>query len=154
MNIAVACDHGGFHLKETIIEEIHATNNNPIDLGTYGIERVDYPDFAEKVGNAIRNGTAERGFLICGSGVGACIAANKIKGIYAAVCHDTYSAHQGVEHDNMNVLCLGGRIIGAELAKEIANAFLRAELSPEERHLRRTGKIRQLEETGYINREG
>lgn len=154
MNIAVACDHGGFHLKETIIAEIHATNNNPIDLGTYGIERVDYPDFAEKVGNAIRNGTAERGFLICGSGVGACIAANKIKGIYAAVCHDTYSAHQGVEHDNMNVLCLGGRIIGTELAKEIANAFLRAELSPEERHLRRTGKIRQLEETGYINREG
>jgi RpiB/LacA/LacB family sugar-phosphate isomerase len=153
MNVAVACDHGGFHLKETIIEAIRATKNNPIDLGTFSNESVDYPDFAKKVGDAIRDGSAERGFLICGSGVGACIAANKIKGIYAANCHDTYSARQGVEHDNMNVLCMGGRIIGAELAKEIVNAFLQAEFSPEERHLRRTGKIHQLEETGFTKRE-
>ncbi|MCJ7623523.1 MAG: ribose 5-phosphate isomerase B [Anaerolineaceae bacterium] len=153
MNVAIACDHGGFDLKEAIIEEIRASKNNPIDLGIFSIKNVDYPDYAEKIGNAIREGTAERGILICGSGVGACIAANKLKGIYASVCHDTYSAHQGVEHDNMNVLCMGGRILGAELAKEITRAFLQAEFSPEERHLRRTRKIRQLEEIGFISRE-
>jgi ribose 5-phosphate isomerase B len=106
---------------------------------------VDYPDFAEKVGCALQTGQAERGILLCGSGVGACIAANKMKGVYAGVCHDTYSAHQGVEHDQMNVLCLGARIIGPEPVREIVAAFLEAEFSEDPRHVRRTGKIKKLE---------
>jgi ribose 5-phosphate isomerase B len=110
---------------------------------------VDYPDYAEKLGLAITKGDAERGILICGSGVGASIAANKIKGIYAAVCHDTYSAHQGVEHDNMNVLCLGARVIGPELAKELAGAFLNARFSNAERHVRRVNKIYKIEKAGF-----
>jgi ribose 5-phosphate isomerase B len=116
---------------------------------------VDYPDFVEKVGNAIQAKKADRGIVLCGSGVGACIAANKMKGIYAAICHDTYSAHQGVEHDQMNVLCLGGRIIGTELAKEVVQAFAAASFvgdqPGEERHKRRTEKIRQLEREGKIS---
>jgi ribose 5-phosphate isomerase B len=117
-----------------------------IDLGTDSTTSVDYPDYAEKIGEVITSGQAERGILICGSGVGACIAANKIKGIYAAICHDTYSAHQGVEHDNMNVLCLGARIIGPELAKELVTAFLSARFSNEERHVRRVNKIYKIEQ--------
>lgn len=116
-----------------------------LDLGTDSTASVDYPDFAEKLGKAIQNGQAERGILICGSGVGACIAANKMKGIFACLCHDTYSAHQGVEHDDMNVLCLGARIIGPELAVELVRAFIGAEFSNEERHRRRVGKIRKIE---------
>ena len=146
MQIAVASDHGGYVLKGIIKEYVETLGHSVIDLGTDSTASVDYPDFAEKIGQEIENDQAERGILICGSGVGASIAANKIKGIYAAVCHDTYSAHQGVEHDNMNVLCLGARVIGAELAKELVNVFLSARfLSEEERHVRRVNKIYKLE---------
>ncbi len=145
MRIAVACDHAGFTLKDEVIAVIQSSGNDVLDLGTYNQEPVDYPDYAEKAARAILQGQAERGVLICGSGVGACIAANKIKGIYACVCHDSYSAHQGVEHDNMNVLCLGGRIIGVEPAKEIVAAFIKAKFSQEERHKRRFLKIQAIE---------
>jgi len=145
MRIAVACDHGGYPLKQYVLEVIRSLGYETMDLGTDGIESVDYPDFALKLGRALQNKEAERGILICGSGVGACIAANKMRGIYAGVCHDTYSAHQGVEHDRMNVLCLGARIIGPELARELVMAFLGAEFIPEERHIRRTEKVRQIE---------
>jgi RpiB/LacA/LacB family sugar-phosphate isomerase len=150
MKIAVACDHAGFPLKDEVLEVIQATGNEAVDLGTYNQEPVDYPDYAEKAARAILLGQAERGIVLCGSGVGAAIAANKIKGIYAGVCHDTYSAHQGVEHDNMNILCLGGRIVGGELAKEIVRAYLQAEFCNEARHLRRVAKIKALEETGTV----
>ena len=149
MKIAIACDHGGFPLKETVIEAVRAAGHEVLDLGTDSAASVDYPDFAEKLGRAIQNGDAERGVLMCGSGVGANIAANKMNGVYAAICHDTYSAHQGVEHDDMNVLCLGSRIIGPEPAKEIVNAFLAARFvgndPGEERHARRVEKVRKLE---------
>ena len=149
MKIAIACDHGGFPLKETVIEAVRAAGHDVLDLGTDSAESVDYPDFAEKLGRAIQNGDAERGILMCGSGVGANIAANKMNGVYAAICHDTYSAHQGVEHDDMNVLCLGSPIIGPEPAKEIVTAFLGARFvgndPGEERHARRVFKVRKLE---------
>jgi RpiB/LacA/LacB family sugar-phosphate isomerase len=150
MIIAVACDHAGFPLKDEVIEVIQQTGNEVLDLGTYSQEPVDYPDYSEKAGRAIIQDQAERAIILCGSGVGASIAANKMHGIYACVCHDTYSAHQGVEHDNMNVLCLGGRIIGGELAKEIVKSFLNAKFSGEERHKRRFSKIVSLETTGTI----
>lgn len=146
MKVAVAFDHAGFSMKEPVIEAVVEAGHDPVDLGTFSYDSVDYPDYAEKVGLALQKGEAERGILVCGSGVGACIAANKMKGIYAALCHDTYSAHQGVEHDDMNVLCLGGRIIGPELAKELVKSFLGARYSGEERHARRVGKIKKLEE--------
>jgi ribose 5-phosphate isomerase B len=150
MQIAVASDHGGYVLKVIIKKYIETLGHSVIDLGTDSTASVDYPDFAEKLGQAITNRQAERGILICGSGVGASIAANKIKGIYAAICHDTYSAHQGVEHDNMNVLCLGARVVGTELAKELVNVFLNARfLSEEERHVRRVNKIYQIEKDSY-----
>lgn len=145
MKIAIACDHAGLPLKETAIEVVKAAGCEPLDLGTFSPESVDYPDYAEKIGRAIQDGEARRGILICGSGVGASIAANKLKGIYAGLCHDTYSARQGVEHDDMNVLCLGARIIGPELAKELMAAFLPAQFSAEERHKRRVDKIKKLE---------
>lgn len=146
MNIALACDHGGFPIKKTIKEYLEAKGYTVIDLGTDSTDKVDYPDYAEKLGLAITSGQAERGILLCGSGVGASIAANKINGIYAALCHDTYSARQGVQHDNMNVLCLGARVIGPEMAKELVGAFLSANfLSHEERYLRRFNKINKLE---------
>lgn len=149
MKIAIACDHGGFPLKETVIDAVRAAGHEPLDFGTHSAESVDYPDFAEKLGRAIQNGDAERGILMCGSGVGANIVANKMNGVYAAICHDTYSAHQGVEHDDMNVLCLGARIIGAEPAKEIVTAFVGARFvgndPGEERHARRVSKVRRLE---------
>ena len=145
MKIAIACDHAGFPLKDTILDVIHAAGHEPLDLGAFNTDPVDYPDYAEKLGKAIQAGEAERGVLLCGSGVGACIAANKMKGIYAGVCHDTYSAHQGVEHDDMNVLCLGARILGVEPAREIVTAFLGAQFSDEERHQRRVEKVRRLE---------
>lgn len=150
MRIVVACDHGGFPLKSTVIGAILEGGRQVLDLGTDSEASVDYPDFAYRLGRLIQAGEAERGVLICGSGVGACIAANKMPGIYAGVCHDTYSAHQGVEHDRMNVLCLGARIIGAELARELVLAFLGAEFKPEERHIRRTEKVRQLENEGAL----
>jgi len=149
MKIAVACDHAGFPLKSTILEVIRKSGNEVLDLGTDGAVAVDYPDYADKLGRAIRDGQAERGILLCGSGVGACIAANKLHGIYAGICHDTYSAHQGVEHDDMNVLCIGARIIGPEPAGEIVQAFLKARFTGndpgQERHKRRVAKVRALE---------
>lgn len=146
MRIAVACDHGGFPLKACIIETIQKDGHEALDLGTYSEERVDYPDFAWKAGQAILDGQAERAVIICGSGVGACISANKLKGIYAGLCHDTYSAHQGVEHDNMNVLCLGARIIGVELAAEVVRSFLGAQFLNTGNYLLRFEKIRHKEE--------
>lgn len=148
MKIAVACDHGGFPLKEMVLETVRAAGFEPIDLGTNGPESVDYPDFAQKVGKAINNGEAAKGILICGSGAGANIAANKIKGIYASVCHDVYSAHQSVEHDDMNVLCMGARIIGPELAKEIVQAFIKAEYWNTGNYKRRVDKVHAIEAAG------
>lgn len=149
MKIAIACDHGGFPLKQTVIDVVRTAGHEPVDLGTDSMESVDYPDFAEKLGRLIQAGDAQRGILLCGSGVGANIAANKMKGVYAGICHETYSAHQGVEHDDMNVLCLGTRIIGPEPAKEIVAAFLKARFlgndPGEERHARRVNKVRRLE---------
>ena len=149
MKIAVACDHAGFPLKATVLNVVRAAGHEPVDLGTDSTVPVDYPDFAEKVGQALQNGTVDRAILLCGSGVGASIAANKMKGVYAGVCHDTYSAHQGVEHDNMNVLCLGPRVIGPELAIEIIVAFLSARFigndPGQDRHARRVAKIKKLE---------
>lgn len=150
MRVAIGTDHAGFPLKQTVIEAVRAAGHEPVDVGTHSTEAVDYPDYAEKVGLAIQNGEAERGIMLCGSAVGANIAANKMCGIYAGICHDTYSAHQGVEHDDMNLLCLGARIIGPEPAKEIVAAFLGARFvgndPGEERHLRRVGKVRKLEQ--------
>jgi ribose 5-phosphate isomerase B len=145
MRIAVAADHAGYPLKDIMIEMVESSGNVAIDLGTNSIDPVDYPDFAEKIGRMIQKGEAERGILICGSGVGAAIAANKMRGIRAGLCHDTYSAHQSVEHDDTNVLALGARVIGVELALEIVKAFLKATFSEEERHRRRVNKILALE---------
>jgi ribose 5-phosphate isomerase B len=147
--IALACDHAGYPLKADVLEVIAAAGHDILDFGTNSSKAVDYPDFAEKLGRAIQAGKCQRGILLCGSGVGACIAANKMKGVYASVCHDTYSAHQGVEHDDMNVLCLGGRIIGSEMVREILQAFLSARFvgndPGQERHARRVGKVRKIE---------
>ncbi len=143
--IALASDHAGFALKE-ILAEFLAPNYQILDLGTNSTAPVDYPDFAEAIGQAVLEGKAERGILLCGSGVGASIAANKLPGIRAAVCHDTYSAHQGVEHDHMNILVLGARVIGSEVAKELVTQFLAAEESQELRHLKRLEKIQKLEQ--------
>ncbi len=148
MRIAVASDHAGFPLKSVVIQTVRDAGHDPIDLGTTGTDPVDYPDYAEKLGRAILDGRADRGVLVCGSGVGACIAANKMDGIYAGLCHDVYSAHQGVEHDDMNVLCLGARIIGPAVVPELVQAFLGAEFTAEERHQRRVGKVRSLESKG------
>jgi RpiB/LacA/LacB family sugar-phosphate isomerase len=145
MRVAISSDHAGFSIKDEVINFVQESGHDVIDLGTYDQTPVDYPDFVLKVARAILEKQADRGIVVCGSGVGACIAANKVDGIYAAICHDTYSAHQGVEHDNVNVLCLGGRIIGLELAREIVNAFLGAEFSAEERHLRRFKKVLAIE---------
>ena len=150
MKVAVGFDHGGFPLKQTVLDTVRAAGHEPIDMGTDSAESVDFPDFTEKVGRAIQNGEAERGIVVCGSGVGACIAANKMKGIYASICHDTYSAAQGVAHDDMNVLCLGGRVVGVELAVVLIQAFLGAEyqgnVAGGERLARRVGKIHKLED--------
>jgi RpiB/LacA/LacB family sugar-phosphate isomerase len=148
MLIAVACDHAGFPLKDEVIAALEETGCSVLDLGTYNQEPVDYPDYAEKAGKAIINGQAERAVVVCGSGVGACIAANKMKGVYACNVSDVYTARQGVEHDNMNVLCLGARVIGPQTAKELVKAFVSASFSTEERHRRRVGKILTLEANG------
>jgi ribose 5-phosphate isomerase B len=149
MKIAVGCDHAGFPLKDAVIEAVKAAGHEVIDVGAYNTESSDYPDFAKKVGEKVQSGETERGILICGSGIGACIAANKMKGVYASICHDTYSAAQGVQHDAMNVLCMGGRIIGPELVKVIVPAFLNARYlgddPGEERLARRVGKIKAIE---------
>jgi len=149
MKVAVGFDHAGFPLKQTVLETVKSAGHEPLDLGTNSAEPVDFPDFAQKVGRAVQNGEAERGILVCGSGIGACIAANKMKGVYASICHDTYSAAQGVKHDDMNVLCLGGRVVGPELAKALIVAFLEARYlgndSGGERLARRVNKIHKIE---------
>jgi RpiB/LacA/LacB family sugar-phosphate isomerase len=145
MRIAIGADHAGFELKQNLAAYLRELGNDVIDLGTTSTEPVDYPDYAEAMGKAVLENRADRGVLVCGSGVGASVAANKIPGIRAAVCHDTYSARQGVEHDDMNVLVLGARIIGVELARELVRNFLAANFTHEERHVRRVGKIKALE---------
>ncbi len=145
MRIAIGADHAGFELKENVRAFLQKTGHEVIDLGTHNLDPVDYPDYAEAVGRSLREGKAERGIVICGSGVGASAAANKIPGIRAGLCHDTYSAHQGVEHDDMNVLVLGARVIGPELAHELVRAFVNAQFTKEERHLRRLAKVNAIE---------
>lgn len=145
MQVPVAADHAGFELKQHVLEWLKANGYAALDLGTDSTKPVDYPDFAEMLARAILDGRAERGVLICGSGVGASVAANKFPGIRSGLCHDTYSAHQGVEHDNMNILALGARVIGQQLALELVRAFLAAQFSGAERHVRRLRKIKAIE---------
>ncbi len=145
MKIVVASDHAGFELKKALAEHIRQAGHEVVDVGTDDTRPVDYPDYAEKLAMTLLGGKAERGVLICGSGVGASVAANKVPGIRAGLCHDTYSAHQGVEHDDMNVLVLGARVIGIELAKELVNNYLGARFTREERHVRRLNKVIALE---------
>jgi len=145
MRVVVAADHAGFIIKEAVIEAVKEAGHEPIDLGTHNLEPVDYPDFAEKAGYAIINGDAERGIVICGSGVGVCITANKIKGIYAGLISDIYSAHQGVEHDAMNVMCLAGQIVGPTKAKEMVHSFLKAQPMDVDRYKKRILKIKNIE---------
>jgi RpiB/LacA/LacB family sugar-phosphate isomerase len=145
MRVAIGADHAGFDLKEKLASHLRALGHDVIDVGTSSTEAVDYPDFAEALSKILHRNEAERGVLVCGSGVGASVAANKLPGIRAGLCHDTYSAHQGVEHDDMNVLVLGARVIGTELARELIQVFLAAKFSGEERHLRRVEKIKGLE---------
>jgi RpiB/LacA/LacB family sugar-phosphate isomerase len=146
VKVVVGSDHGGHSLKEEIAARLRREGHDVLDVGTNSAESVDYPDVAEAVGKAVIERQAERGVLICGSGVGASVAANKILGIRAAICHDVYSAHQGVEHDDMNVLVLGGRIVAAALAHELVRAFIGAHFSGEERHVRRLDKVKALEQ--------
>ena len=146
MRIVIGSDHGGYELKQDVADGLRRDGHDVLDVGTHSVEPVDYPDFAEAVGTAVIEGRAERGVLICGSGVGACVAANKLPGVRAAICHDSYSAHQGVEHDNMNVLVLGGRIVGPALARDLVRAFVGARYTAEERHVRRLGKVAALEQ--------
>ncbi len=146
MRIAIGSDHAGFELKQLLLDHLRTAKHEMLDVGTHDTHPVDYPDFAEAVGNCVLEGRSERGVLICGSGVGASVAANKLRGIRAGLCHDTYSAHQGVEHDDMNVLVLGARIIGTALAKELVDAFVGAEYTREDRHMRRLKKVKSLEE--------
>ena len=148
MRVAIAADHGGFPLKGRLAQLLRESGHEVVDLGTHSEEPVDYPDYARALGRAVLDGQAERGLLICGSGAGAAIAANKMRGIRAALAHDTYTAHQMVEHDDVNVCCLGARVVGAELAAEIVAAFLRARFSGEERHVRRLSKIAAIEKEG------
>ena len=146
MRIAIAADHAGFALKTEVVPLLNAWGHDVLDLGAHVFDADDdYPDFAALVSRSVADGTAERGVVVCGSGVGASIAANKTPGVRAAMCHDTYSAHQGVEHDDMNVLCIGGRVIGPETAREVLAAFLGAAFTGEERHVRRLEKVRALE---------
>lgn len=154
MKVAVGFDHAGFPLRETVIAAVRAAGHDVIDMGSDSAKPVDFPLFAERVGRAVQNGEAERGILVCGSGIGACIAANKMRGVYASICHDTYSAAQGVMHDQMNVLCLGGRVVGPELAVVLIKAFLGARYlgnDPDGQRLaRRVGMIKQIEDNGHI----
>lgn len=146
MRIAIGVDHGGFSLKSPVVEALEQAGHEVLDFGAHEyISGDDYPDYAKTVGQAVAQGETERGILICGSGVGVCVAANKIPGVRASICHDTYSAHQGVEHDGVNVLCLGARVIGDELALELVRAFLSAEFSGLERHQRRLDKVVAIE---------
>jgi RpiB/LacA/LacB family sugar-phosphate isomerase len=146
MKLAIGADHAGFELKTNLADYLSHQGHQIVDVGTYTAAAVDYPDYAEKVGRAVLRGEAERGILICGSGVGASVAANKLQGIRAGLCHDVYSAHQGVEHDNMNVLVLGSRVIGPQTAIELVNAYAGAKFTGEGRHVRRLNKVHLLEE--------
>jgi ribose 5-phosphate isomerase B len=149
MRLVVAADHGGVPLNEVVIEELRRLGHDVLDLGGHDANNGDdYPDYAEALGRKIASGEYERGVLICGSGVGASVAANKIRGVRAGLCHDTYSAHQGVEHDNCNVLCLGARVIGNELALELVRAFIGAKFTGETRHKRRLEKVLAIEKKG------
>ena len=150
MKVALGADHAGYVLKEKIARWIVEGSHSCVDLGARDTLPSDYPDFAEKVGASLQEGSAERGILVCGSGVGVSVAANKLRGVRAGLCHDTYSARQGVEHDDMNVLVLGSRIVGEELARELAGAFLSAIFSGEERHRRRLEKVAVLERRGGL----
>jgi ribose 5-phosphate isomerase B len=151
MRVAAAFDHRGVKLRAAVLAEIAALGHEVLDLGTdIDAVRIDYPDKAQEIGDAIHSGDAERGVFVCGSGVGASVAASKLRGIRAAICHDTYSAHQGVEHDDMNVLCLGSEVIGPELAAELVRAFLRAEFDGGERYVKRLEKIEKLERTAHV----
>ena len=145
MKIAIASDHAGFALKNAIGEFLRLLGHETLDVGAFNDQPSDYPDFAEAIAKAVLEGRADRGILICGSGVGASVAANILPGIRAGLCHDTYSAHQGVEHDNMNVLVLGARVIGSKLAEELVSVFVRAQFSHEARHERRLAKVQALE---------
>jgi ribose 5-phosphate isomerase B len=148
MKIVIGSDHAGFELKQQLIPVIKELGHEVLDVGTDSTAAVDYPDFAAKVGRAVLDGRAERGVLICGSGVGAAVAVNKMHGIRGGICHDTYSAHQGVEHDDMNVLVLGSRVIGTALAADLVRAYLPAKFTHEERHVRRLSKVLALEREG------
>jgi ribose 5-phosphate isomerase B len=147
MRIVLGSDHAGFELKQNLVEMVKSLGHQTIDVGTDSTAPVDYPDFAAAVGHAVRDGRADLGVLICGSGVGASVAANKIRDVRAGLCHDCYSAHQGVEHDQMNVLVLGSRVIGSELAHDVVARFLTAKFTGEERHVRRLAKVKELERT-------
>ena len=154
MKVAVACDHAGFPLKDTVLDTIRMAGHEVLDLGTDSTASVDYPDFAEKLGRVIQRGEADRGVVICGSGVGAAVAVNKMLGLRAGLCHDTYSAHQCVEHDDVNVLALGGQIIGPEVAVEVVRAFLAAKFTGEERHVRRLNKVLAIERSEASRKQG
>jgi ribose 5-phosphate isomerase B len=154
MKIGLASDHGGFELKEILKKFLKEQSYEILDYGSLVYNsKDDYPDFSENIAKGIMNGEIEKGILICGSGVGACVAANKFKGVRAAICHDTYSAHQGVEHDNMNIICLGARIVGYELAKDLVAAFLKAKFFNDERFKRRLDKVIEFE-NNFSNQSG
>jgi len=146
VKVAIGADHAGYALKETLGARIAAAGHSVLDLGTHSEDPVDYPDYAAAVGSAVADGRADRGVLVCGSGAGASIAANKVKGVRCAVTHDTYSAHQSVEHDDVNVIAVGSRVIGARVAEEIVDTFLDARFSGDDRHVRRLGKVAALED--------
>ncbi|HIA76343.1 MAG TPA: ribose 5-phosphate isomerase B [Dehalococcoidia bacterium] len=146
MRISVAADHNGYELKNEISETLKRDGHDVIDMGPHYLDPSDdYPDYAKPLAESVSSGETERGIMVCGSGVGASVAANKVKGVRAAVCHDIYSAHQGVEHDDMNVLCLGSRIVGTEVVRELVSAFISAEYTNEERHARRLTKVIEME---------
>ncbi len=149
MKIAIGCDHAGFPLKETVLQTIKRLGHDVTDCGTFSCERADYPDYADKVAKLVAGGQADRGILICGSGVGVCVAANKTKGVRACVCHDAYSARQAVEHDALNVLCLGARIIGSAVAEELTERFLSASFQTGTRHEGRLNKVKTIEDLNF-----
>lgn len=149
MKIAIGCDHAGFPLKDTVAAEIRRLGHEVIDCGTFSCDRADYPDYADKVARLVASQEAQRGILLCGSGVGVCVAANKTKGVRACVCHDAYSARQAVEHDALNVLCLGARIIGPAIAQELTERFLNASFLTGSRHEGRLNKVKAIEDANF-----
>lgn len=149
MKIAIGCDHAGFPLKDTVAAEIRRLGHEVIDCGTFNCDRADYPDYADKVAKLVASHEAQRGILLCGSGVGVCVAANKTKGVRACVCHDAYSARQAVEHDALNVLCLGARIIGPAIAEELTERFLNASFLTGSRHEGRLNKVKAIEDANF-----